>query len=70
MIRQKTLIAAACVLVLTVITAAQGTGGREQLTKGQTLWNQRLAKSAIASLEAATKNGPTAAEAYEALGRI
>ncbi|MBW8866889.1 MAG: redoxin domain-containing protein [Acidobacteria bacterium] len=70
MIRQKTLIAAACVLVLTVITAAQGTGGREQLTKGLALWNQRLAKSAIASLEAATKNGPTAAEAYEALGRI
>src|SRR3954462_11861950 len=70
MIRQKTLIAAACVLVLTVITAAQGTGGREQLTKGQTLWNQRLARSAIASLEAATKNRATAAEAYEALGRI
>ena len=70
MIRQKPFITAACALVLTTIAAAQGTGGREQLTKGHALWNQRLSKSAIASLEAATKNKATAAEAYEALGRI
>jgi tetratricopeptide (TPR) repeat protein len=70
MIRQKTFIAAAGVFVLTTIAAAQSPGGREQLTKGIALWNQRLAKSAIASLEAATKNRATAAEAYEALGRL
>src|SRR5437868_758711 len=69
--RQRTLIAAAGILLLATIVAAQTAGGgREQLTKGLALWNQRLAKSAIASLEAATKNSATAAEAYEALGRI
>jgi thiol-disulfide isomerase/thioredoxin len=52
------------------MAAAQGPAGREQLTKGIALWNQRLANSAIASLEAATKNRATAAEAYEALGRL
>src|SRR5438270_10498480 len=69
--RQRTLIAAAGILLLATIVAAQTAGGgREQLTKGLALWNQRLAKSAIAALEAATHNPATAAEAYEALGRI
>ncbi len=50
-------------------TAAQGTA-REQLARGEALWNQRLAKSAIAALEAAAKDPGTASEAHETLGRI
>ena len=48
---------------------AQSTA-REQLARGNALWDQRLAKSAIAALEAATRDKGTAAEAHEALGRI
>ena len=44
--------------------------GREQLARGQALWDQRLAKSAITALEAAARDQSTAAEAHEALGRI
>jgi len=43
---------------------------REQLARGQALWDQRLAKSAIAALEVAARDPGTAAEAHEALGRI
>jgi len=43
---------------------------REQLARGQALWDQRLAKSATAALEAAVKDPSTAAEAHEALGRM
>ncbi|MCU1385245.1 MAG: hypothetical protein JWL71_3942 [Acidobacteria bacterium] len=43
---------------------------RAQLTLGQTRWDQRLAKSAIAALEAAARDRRTAAEAHEALGRL
>jgi len=43
---------------------------REQLARGQSLWDQRLAKSAIAALEVAARDPGTAAEAREALGRI
>jgi hypothetical protein len=43
---------------------------REQLARGQALWDQRLAKSAIAALEAAARDKSTASEAHEALGRI
>ncbi len=46
------------------------TSSREQLTRGQTLWEQRLAKSATLALEAASKDPSTAAEAHEALGRM
>jgi len=46
------------------------TSARDQLARGQALWNQRLAKSAIAALEAAARDKATAAEAHEALGRI
>ena len=46
------------------------TTAREQLARGIALWDQRLAKSAIAALEAAAKDPATAAEAHEALGRI
>jgi hypothetical protein len=43
---------------------------RTQLANGHRLWDQRLANSAIAALEAATRDRATAAEAWEALGRI
>ena len=43
---------------------------REQLARGQALWDQRLAKSAITALEAAPRDTSTAAEAHEALGRL
>jgi tetratricopeptide (TPR) repeat protein len=50
-------------------TVAQ-TPAREQLARGEALWAQRLAKSAIAALEAAARDKSTAAAAHEALGRI
>ena len=48
---------------------AQGTA-REQLARGQAAWDQRLSASAITALEAATRDASTAAEAWEALGRL
>src|SRR4051812_16059722 len=59
--------AAVCV---TAATAVAQTPAREQLARGQALWDQRLAKSAIAALEAAARDASTAAAAHEALGRI
>ena len=59
--------AALCVMAAAVV--AQGPA-REPLARGKALWDQRLAKSAIAALEAAAKNPATTAEAHEALGRI
>ena len=59
--------AAVCVTAAGVF--AQSTA-REQLVLGNAFWDQRLAKSAIAALEAATRDKGTAAEAHEALGRI
>ena len=49
---------------------AQTPSPREQLARGQALWEQRLAKSAIAALEIAARDNVTAAEAHEALGRL
>jgi hypothetical protein len=43
---------------------------RDQLARGNALWDQRLAKSAIAALDAAARDRSIAAEAHEALGRI
>jgi len=40
------------------------------LARGKAFWDQRLAKSAIAALEAASRDTTTAAEAHEALGRL
>jgi hypothetical protein len=57
-------------VVLTVSGALAQSPAREQLTRGLALWDQRLAKSAIAALEAAARDKSTAAEAHEALGRI
>jgi len=59
-----------CAVALAVAgVGAQSTAG-EQLSRGQAFWNQRLAKSGIAALEAAANDPATAAEAHEALGRI
>jgi tetratricopeptide (TPR) repeat protein len=61
-------------MALAIVTAAASltaqTAAREQLVRGRTLWDQRLSKSAIAALEAAARDGTTAAEAHEMLGRI
>ena len=46
------------------------TPARDQLARGNALWDQRLAKSAIAALDAAARDRRSAAEAHEALGRI
>jgi len=58
------------VLALAVAGALAQTPAREQLARGIAAWDQRLAKSAITALEAAARDRGTAAEAYEALGRI
>ncbi len=59
--------AAVCV---TAAAALAQSPARDQLASGNALWDQRLAKSAIAALEAAARDRNTAAEAHEALGRI
>jgi len=56
--------------MLAVAGAHAQSPAREQLSRGLSLWDQRLAKSAIAALEAAARDRSTAAEAHEALGRI
>jgi len=57
------------VVALTAASAFAQTP-RQQLARGQALWDQRLAKSAIAALEIAARDKATAAEAHEALGRL
>jgi tetratricopeptide (TPR) repeat protein len=57
-------------VVLIAASAAAQSPAREQLARGIALWDQRLAKSAIAALEAAARDRSTAAEAHEALGRL
>jgi peroxiredoxin/tetratricopeptide (TPR) repeat protein len=59
------MVAASMVSVVSAQTSA-----RDQLARGRALWDQRLAKSAIAALEAASRDRTTAAEAHEMLGRI
>ena len=60
----------ATVMAVTAAGAiAQGTA-REQLARGQAAWDQRLSASAITAFEAATRDASTAAEAWEALGRL
>ena len=63
--------AKALVFVLLGTAAAYSqSNAAAQLTLGHRLWEQRLSKSATAALEAATRDRSTAAEAWEALGRI
>jgi hypothetical protein len=45
-------------------------GNQQQLAKGHELWRQRLSKSALEAFQAATRDKATAAEAWEAIGRI
>ena len=58
------------VVLLVGSAAVAQSPAREQLSRGHVLWDQRLAKSAIAALESAVRDKSTAAEAHEALGRI
>jgi hypothetical protein len=58
---------AVCVTAAAVLAQSPA---REQLARGNALWDQRLANSAIVALEAATRDRNTAAEAHEALGRL
>src|SRR3954467_14804053 len=64
----------AAALCISGAGAVAQTPARQQLAQGQSLWDQRLAKSAIAALEAAAKDSAkdagTAAAAHEALGRL
>src|SRR5580765_6993555 len=63
----------AVVVVITMASPFAQSAAREQLTRGIALWDQRLAKSAVAALESAARSRPTPAEAaeiHEALGRI
>jgi thiol-disulfide isomerase/thioredoxin len=53
-----------------VMTAAAAFSRSDDLARGHALWDQRLAKSAIAAFEAAASDKTAAAEAHEALGRI
>jgi len=67
--KHTSVMALAAVAVGAAAALAQ-TPARELLARGQTLWEQRLAKSATAALEAATKDPATSSEAHEALGRM
>jgi cytochrome oxidase Cu insertion factor (SCO1/SenC/PrrC family) len=62
------------VIVAAVSLTTAGVGAqnspREQLAHGQASWNERLSKSAIESLEAASRDRSVASEAHETLGRI
>src|SRR5260221_2735706 len=60
----------ALVVFTAVVAASAQTADRDPLARGRSLWSQRLATSAIAALEAATRDRSTAAEAHEQLGRI
>src|SRR5258708_7287517 len=60
----------AIVVFTAVVDASAQTADRDPLARGRSLWSQRLATSAIAALEAATRDRSTAAEAHEQLGRI
>ncbi len=64
------LFATALAATLASVGVVAQTPARTQLARGKALWDQRLAKSAIAALEAAAEDPATAAEAHEALGRI
>jgi thiol-disulfide isomerase/thioredoxin len=63
-------IGTAVFVVLTVAGAPAQSPARAQFTLGNTLWGERLSKSAIAAFEAAARDRDTAAEADEALGRL
>ena len=60
----------AAVVVVTFVGLLAQSPARQQLARGNALWDQRLANSAIAALEAAARDRGTASEAYEALGRL
>jgi len=60
----------ATIFCSTIISGLAQSPAQAQLARGKALWDQRLASSAIAALEAAAADKATAAEAHETLGRI
>ena len=60
----------AAAVVVTAAAAFAQSPSRAPLERGIALWDQRLAKSAIAALELAARDPKSAAAAHEALGRI
>lgn len=60
----------AAAVSLTAVGVLAQSPSRDALARGNALWDQRLAKSAIAALETAARDRGTAAEAHEALGRL
>jgi hypothetical protein len=63
--------AAAGILAATAALGQSAPGtARDDLARGRAFWDQRLSKSAIAALEAASRDRATAADAHETLGRI
>src|SRR5215217_7961925 len=63
-------LATAAIVLAAGVTGAAQSRAQQQLDRGTALWDQRLAKSAIAALEEAARDPTTAAAAHEALGRI
>jgi tetratricopeptide (TPR) repeat protein len=63
-------VSALALWMLGAAAAFPQTDARSQLALGHRLWAERLSKSAIAAFEAAARDAATAAEAWEALGRI
>src|SRR4051812_28202992 len=60
-----------CIAVAGVFgQSAAPRGAVDQLARGKERWDQRLSKSAIEALTAATADRSTAAEAHEMLGRM
>ena len=68
MTRHSAFAVAAAICVAVAAPFAQV--GRDQVARGSALWDQRLAGSAVAVLEAAARDRATAAAAHEALGRL
>lgn len=64
------LLRSTALLALATVTVAAQEAARDSLRQGQHLWEQRLSRSAIAALDTASADPATAAEAFEALGRI
>ena len=69
MCRRHALVLVAAGYLGAAAVIAQGPA-REALARGEALWKQRLATSAIAALETAARDASTASAAHEALGRI
>jgi thiol-disulfide isomerase/thioredoxin len=68
--RQHSAFVIGAIVCLTAAGLVAQSPAQTQLARGTSLWNERLANSAIAAFEAAATDPSSAAEAREALGRI